>query len=74
MDDYFVNWQEFRYRLLGENDSEEAYESYDPSNRQARAYARECAHGMLMMSARGYTSVTVLDRAAVNYLQRISFT
>jgi predicted kinase len=74
MDEYFVNWQEFRYRLLGEDDSEETYENYDPNNRQARAYARECAHGMLMMSARGYTSVTVLDRAAVNHLQRISFT
>jgi predicted kinase len=75
MDEYLVNWERLRYRLLGEDDRPEDYRAFAAleDDEIARKSFAASARGMLMMSARGYDSVTVLDRTAVNNLQHIRF-
>jgi predicted kinase len=64
MDAYLEQWEKLKYRLLGEEPRRAALAKRNPD-----LFGR----GMEMMAARGFNSVTVLDRAAVNALTRISF-
>jgi predicted kinase len=73
MDEYLVNWENLRYRLLGEDDKPREYSAFDADDERERERVGLHGHGMLMMRARGYESVTVLDRSAVNNLLRITF-
>jgi predicted kinase len=79
---YLDNWSKLKYRLLGDSRDEDTAASKRWTQLHGRSAADDTlprrktaifGTGMAMMRARGFKSVAILNRKAVNTLQAITF-
>lgn len=74
MEMYLQDWDSLKQRLLSQKTLDEGIvDDFDGADERTRRRLDVHGMGAVMMRARGYTSVAILNRAAVNTLQRIRF-